>query len=235
MPRSASTASCGSPISARGCRSRHPRDTVADPGKSAAMAPDKPFDRATLESALEALGQRAYAEGKTIEIAVYGGSALMLTYDWRLATKDVDAVFEADKQTVRRLAQQIAEENGWDPDWLNDGVKGFLSIADQHPDAKRLFRTFPSEAEPGLRVMVANPAYIFAMKCRAMRIGGVDDTTDVDDIKQLARELRLTNAQDALDLVASFYPDRVIEPKTRFGLEEIFSRLDTSDWAGNSS
>jgi len=199
------------------------------------MAQTKPFDRHTLESALEALGRRAYTEGKTIEIAIYGGSALMLTYDWRLATKDVDAVFEADKQTVKRLAQEIADENGWDPDWLNDGVKGFLSAADHSPDAKRLFRTFPSEGEPGLRVMVANPAYIFAMKCRAMRIGGIDETTDVDDIKRLARELRLINAQEALDLVASFYPDRLIEPKTRFGLEEIFSRLNTSDWAGSSS
>ena len=93
----------------------------------------------------------------------------MLTYDWRLATRDVDAVFEADKQIVRRLARDIAEENDWDPDWLNDGVKGFLSAADGSSQAKRLFRTYPSEEAPGVRVMVANPAYLFAMKCRAMR------------------------------------------------------------------
>lgn len=68
------------------------------------MAQDRRFNRASLERALEALGTRAYAEGKTIEIAIYGGSALMLTFDWRVATKDVDAVFEADRQTVRRLA-----------------------------------------------------------------------------------------------------------------------------------
>lgn len=190
------------------------------------MAQDRRFNRESLERALETLGRRAYAEGKTIEIAIYGGSALMLTFDWRVATKDVDAVFEADKQTIRRLARDIAKENDWDPDWLNDGVKGFLSAADSSPEAKRLFRTFPSESEPGLRVLVANPAYVFAMKCRAMRLGGVEESTDIADITRLAQEIGLTSAQDALDLVAAFYPDRIIEPKTRFGLEEIFARLN---------
>jgi hypothetical protein len=193
------------------------------------MARATMFDRQALERALDELGRRAYAEGKTVEIAIYGGSALMLTYGWRLATKDVDAVFEADKQIIRRLARDIAEENDWDPDWLNDSVKGFLSAADGSPQAKRLFRTYPSEDSPGLRVMVANPAYLFAMKCRAMRVGGVEGGTDVDDIRRLAGEIGLTGADEALDLVAAFYPDRVIEPKTRFGLEEIFDRLSDGD------
>jgi len=61
------------------------------------MPAETVFDRQTLKQALNELGQRAYAEDKTVEIAVYGGSALMLTYDWRIATRDVDAVFEADR------------------------------------------------------------------------------------------------------------------------------------------
>ena len=193
------------------------------------MAQGMAFNRQTLERALHELGRRAHAEGKTIEIAIYGGSALMLTYDWRLATKDVDAVFEADRTTVRRLARDIAEEYDWDPNWLNDGVKGFLSAADASPEAKRLFRTYPSEDEPGLRVLLSNPEYLFAMKCRAMRIGGVEESVDIEDIKGLAKEIGLTSAREALDLVTAFYPDRVIEPKTRFGLEEIFDKLSKQD------
>lgn len=189
------------------------------------MPPAKVFDRRTLEQALQELGRRAHAEGKTVEIAIYGGSALMLTYEWRIATRDVDAVFEADRQTIRRLAREIAEEHDWDPNWLNDGVKGFLSAADSRSDAKRLFRTYPSEADPGLRVMVASPAYLFAMKCRAMRIGGVDETADVDDIRRLAKEIGLSSVQEALDLVTDYYPAGLIEAKTRFGLEEIFEKL----------
>ena len=71
----------------------------------------------------------------------------MLTYDWRVATRDVDAVFEADRTTIRRLANEI----GW------------------------------------------------------------------------------TGVGDALDLVAAYYPAGLIEPKTRFGLEEIFGKLALSE------
>jgi hypothetical protein len=100
------------------------------------MTRDMPFNRQSLQQALHELGRRAYAEGKSIEIAIYGGSALILTYDWRIATRDVDAVFEADRQTVRRLAAEIADDIGWDRDWLNDGVKGFLSTTDTDPEAR---------------------------------------------------------------------------------------------------
>jgi hypothetical protein len=185
------------------------------------MAEARAFNRQSLEQALRELGRRAHAEGKTIEIAIYGGSALILTYDWRVATRDVDAVFESNRQTVRRLAAEVAEDIGWDRDWLNDGVKGFLSAADADPAAKRLFGTYPSEDQPGLRVTVANPRYLFAMKCRAMRIGGVAETSDIDDIRARAREIGIASAQQALDLVAEFYPSHMLEPKVRFGLEEI--------------
>ena len=197
------------------------------------MTRDMPFDRQSLQQALHVLGRRAYAEDKSIEIAIYGGSALILTYDWRVATRDVAAVFEADRQTVRRLAAEIADDIGWDRDWLNDGVKGFLSNADTDPEAKRLFATYPSEDQPGLRVSVANPRYLFAMKCRAMRIGGVEASPDINDIRQLAREIGIISSEEALRLVAEFYPNNVLEPKVRFGLEEILG--DASDPAPGTS
>jgi hypothetical protein len=183
-----------------------------------------PFDRQTLEAAFTELGARAWALGRTIEIAVYGGSAIMLALKARVATRDVDAVFEADKEIVRQLARDIAAERGWDEHWLNDGVKGFLSGADNDSGNKALFGTFPSEEQPGLRVFVARPEYLFAMKCRAMRVGGSDDR-DVEDIRQLAALIGLGTGDAAMALVLSFYPERMIEPKTRFGLEEIFSTL----------
>jgi predicted nucleotidyltransferase len=190
------------------------------------MAENRAFDRATLDMALRELGRRAYAAGKIVEIAIYGGCAVVLTLDSRSATKDVDAVFEKDKDFVRKIAVQIAQDFGWDKDWLNDGVKGWLSAAEIDPAAKVFLGTYPSEDQPGLRVFVARPEYLFAMKCRAMRIGGIAGSTDVDDIRRLAKAIGIKSAVEALDLVQAFYPRQVIEPKTQFGLEEIFSKLD---------
>jgi len=181
------------------------------------------FDRAALLDAFADLGRRAWAEGASIEIAVYGGSALMLVFDWRAATKDVDGVFENDRAIVRRLAADVAAERGWPSDWLNDGVKGFLSTRDGEAGMKHLTGEFPSTDEPGLRVFVPRPEYLFAMKCRAMRLGGVDENRDIEDIRHLAASIGINTADDAIALVSSFYPRLHLQPKVQFGLEEIFS------------
>jgi len=185
----------------------------------------RPFDRESLINALSELGRRCHAAGRVVEIAIYGGSAMLLTMTSRPATRDVDAVFEKDRDLVRRLAAAMADEYGWDADWLNDGVKGWLSAAERDPAAKRFIGTYPSEDEPGLRVFVPKPEYLFAMKCRAMRIGGVDTSEDIDDIKRLAAAIGIKTAAEAVAIVESYYPRHQIEPKTQFGLEEIFAKL----------
>jgi predicted nucleotidyltransferase len=184
------------------------------------------FNLDALESALNELGRRCYEGGRTVEIAIYGGSALLLTLNRQLSTTDVDAVFERDKDFVKKLAVEMAEEFGWDQNWLNDGVKGWLSSIDADPRVKALLKTYPSEEQPGLRVFVAKPEYLFAMKCRAMRLGGTDSSGDLDDIKLLAAKIGIASSEDALALVEKFYPNNILEPKTRFGLEEIFSSLE---------
>jgi hypothetical protein len=184
----------------------------------------RPFDRATLELAFERLGRMAVDAGRIVEISVYGGSALVLTLDARPATRDVDAIFDKDRDFVRRAAKSIAEELGWSEDWINDGVKGFVSRADAN--SKSLFATFPTGGPEGLRVFLASPDYLFAMKCLAMRIGGVEDRGDVDDIVRLGQALGIQTADQAIAAVARYYPAERLPPKTRFGLEEIFgSRL----------
>ena len=184
-----------------------------------------------MESAFSELGRRSFGLGRTVELAVYGGSALLLTLNRRVATRDVDAVFEKDKDFVKRIAGEMAAEFGWDENWLNDGVKGWLSAYDS--DAKRLFKTYPSEDQPGLRVFVPKPEYLFAMKCRAMRVGGIEASSDIADIKRLARDIGITSSEQALALVETFYPQGQLEPKTRFGLEEIFSNLGFGQADGN--
>jgi hypothetical protein len=197
------------------------------------------FDRAGLEFALTELGRRSYDVGRTIEIAIYGGSAMLLTLIHRVSTRDVDGVFEKDKRFVKKLAAEMAEEFDWPEAWLNDGVKGFLSAIDADPGVKLLFKTYPTEEQPGLRVFVPKAEYLFAMKCRAMRVSGIDSssetTSDLEDIISLAKALNLASAEEALAIIERFYPNNVIEPKTRFGLEQIFASLDLKDVHDNGT
>ena len=181
-----------------------------------------PFDRATLELAFGRLGALAAAEGKLIEISIYGGSALLLTFDQRAATRDVDPVFDKDREFVRRAAARVAEEFGWTGHWINDGVKGFLSARDVQPDAKSLFRSYPPNSSAGLRVFLASPSYLFAMKCLAMRVGGTETSQDISDIRLLGGALGISTFDEAIAVVSQYYPAGRISPKTQFGLQEIF-------------
>jgi len=72
---------------------------------------------------------------------------------------------------------------------------------------------------------VASPHYLFAMKCMAMRIGGVDESQDRSDIEAQARKIGIFTAAQALDIVSQYYPSSRISPKTDFGIQEIFSRM----------
>jgi hypothetical protein len=123
---------------------------------------------------------------------------------------------------MRQAVAELAEEKGWPPGWFNDGVKGWPSERDADPAAKSLFKTYPSEDRPGLRVFTASPRYLFAMKCLAMRIGGVGEPQDRSDIEALARAIGVTTAKEALEIVSQYYPKSHISPKTQFGIEEIF-------------
>ena len=62
-----------------------------------------------------------------IDIAVCGGSCLRLVSNFRIAIADVDAVAAEDQGFLDTAAQTVASRRGWPRDWLNDGVRTYLS------------------------------------------------------------------------------------------------------------
>src|SRR3981081_3852919 len=92
------------------------------------------FGRDALLDAFDQIGRAAVLAGTRIQIAVYGGSALMLASNFRFATEDVD-VSELEHPLPGWLAtvvDKIAKENGWQEGWFNDGVAFHLSsLADR--------------------------------------------------------------------------------------------------------
>ena len=102
---------------------------------------------------------------------------MVLAYDARLATHDVDAVPLQPELVglVRGLVRQVAEELDWPTDWLNDGAKGFLMGLS---DGGVIY------AAPGIVVHCPVPAQLLAMKLSAWR-----DDVDIQDAIRLLREL----------------------------------------------
>lgn len=179
------------------------------------------LSRADIIRGLNHIDQAARRAGLIVDLAIYGGAALALTFDLRQATRDVDAVVSGDPAFLRRVVADIAREEGWPSDWLNVGVKGFRSAAEQMLPVDM----FQGSGSGGLRVYVPTPEYLFGLKAMAMRTGGVGAGNDVPDIEALVEILEIDDVNDALALVEGFYPAQQIPAKVRFGIQEIIERV----------
>lgn len=133
--------------------------------------------RTEIESALIRLGALGLQNNTPIELIVVGGAAMVLVFQARESTHDVDALIikPATAQVARQLASQVANEQGLHEDWLNDGAKGYLHGFN---DGGIAFKA------PGIVVHYPATEQLLAMKLSAWR-----DDVDIADARRLLYEL----------------------------------------------
>lgn len=173
------------------------------------------LDRLSRENILAALRRldELLREKEVIgEVCIFGGAAMVLAFDARESTRDVDAIF-VPKEEVQEAAKRVAAEFGIDEDWLNSGVKGFLS-----PEG-----AVTSEGMPvfeNLRVMRPTTEYLLAMKCLASRIATMGVRGDRQDVITLLRQLGIDDPSKVCEIVARYYKESRLPAKVRFFIEE---------------
>lgn len=165
--------------------------------------------RGEIRRLFELLDAELAAESVEGEVYVVGGAVMCLALEARAATRDVDAFFRPTR-LVRQAAARVAVAAGVPENWLNDAVKGFLSPRGEFEAYLEL---------PHLRVFIARPEYLLAMKCASMRLG--EEFHDLDDVRYLLRYLNISTARDALDIVARYFDEEHLPPKTPLALEEL--------------
>jgi hypothetical protein len=170
---------------------------------------EKPLTAADIRRLLELLAAELHARDVVGELYMVGGAVMCLVYDAREATRDVDAFFKP-TALIREAAARVAHRAGVHDTWLNDGVKGFLSPRGTYAPYLEL---------PNLRVFVAEPHYLLAMKCAAMRLG--EESHDLEDVRYLLRYLDISTVDEALAVVTRYFDEKQLPPKARFALEEL--------------
>lgn len=171
--------------------------------------------REVILRALGSLSEELGRQGVTGELCLFGGTVMVLAFTARLSTKDVDALFQP-ASLIRDLARRVAEAQRLPADWLNDGVKGYVSA--RHETTAGNLPQFPH-----LRLTMPVPEYLLAMKCMAARLGGTSgEPSDIPDIVFLIRHLRLQSAREVLDLVGQYYPANLTPVKTQYLVEGLF-------------
>ena len=130
---------------------------------------------------------------------MFGGAAIMLQFEVNFHTGDVDARVETgDRGAVMTAAAQVARRHGWLRSWFSEAVTTYLGT----DDGTTFYGSYPSESRVGLRIYVAKPDYLLAMKLLAMRIG----TRDEADAILLARAKRYHDCRCHVRLTATVLP-----------------------------
>jgi hypothetical protein len=175
--------------------------------------------RKEIMEALERLGQLAEARGTKIELALVGGALMVLVYEARESTRDVDAIVLAPREvgTVRELAQVVADERGWPDDWLNDGAKGFLIGLSPGPVVF---------SAPGIEVHSPATAQLLAMKLSAWR-----DDVDIADARRLLEEMlqEMSGSRDEIWQAVELYLVPGDELKAQYAFADLWETLYGDD------
>gem|GEM_PF-1379281 len=174
------------------------------------------MDKQKLDRAFARLGQLLRERRVAGEIAVFGGAAIVLGFEFRTATEDVDAMITQGHGQVVKAQEEVGLELGLPPNWLNEQGTSYLS---KHKDFE-MFKTYPSEGQFGLRVLTATPQYLLAMKLLAFR------SDDIQDIVLLARGLGITTAEGFLQLIKHYYPDEQVIPEKVAQIQSIARQIN---------
>ena len=146
------------------------------------------------------------------EIHLVGGAVMCLVFNARPSTLDLDGYF-LPSQTVRKVAEKLAKEEGLPKNWLNDGVKGFFS---EYGD----FSLFLELSH--LKIFTASAKYMLAMKCLSMRIG--EEFFDLDDVAYLIRYLNIETMEEALGIIYQYYDKDQFPVKSMYALQGLLNR-----------
>ena len=168
---------------------------------------DRLLDQKLLRRAFELLAVHLMRRGVVGEVHVFGGAAMVLAFNSRQATRDVDAVFAPDAH-VLESAHEVAAELRLPKSWLNNQASSYVSgVAG---------RGTPVFDHPNLRVMVTPTEHLLAMKVRAARA-----VRDADDIRVLVRELQITRVVQVVKIVKKYFADEPLSARSHELIKEI--------------
>jgi hypothetical protein len=168
------------------------------------------FDREQLLAALDEVGRAAIDAKARLDIAVYGGSALMLASNFRFGTEDVDIaeLGQPWPEWLSKAVRDIAARNHWSEEWLNDGVNFHLSTHVVPGRDLVSFGTFPRRNEKtGITVFVPTAHYMLALKLKALRVSDfAKGSKDIEDVRNLLAVLGIAEIEPAIEILTEFFP-----------------------------
>lgn len=168
------------------------------------------FDQTALVKAFRRLAAKLEKAGVVGSVHVVGGAAMLLSYNSRVTTRDIDALFAPDGPMLAAI-REVASDMGWPNSWLNN--QSSVYVARDPGEGNRVFD------HPNLTVSTTPPEHLLAMKTLASR--GVRDR---GDIELLLQRLDIRTPGEVWVVVRRYFGDTPIPDRARLLIEDLLGQ-----------
>lgn len=172
--------------------------------------PEPVFGASEIREAFQLLADKLRQQNIIGHVHVIGGAAMILAYDSRTITRDIDAIYAPDGPVIDAV-RQIAKVKGWPSTWLNNQATAYVSRT--RGEGVLVFD------HPHLQVMATPAEHLLAMKVRAAR-----SVRDAADTRLLLQQLNIRTAAAVWGIVERYFPDEAICERSRLFVEDIIDK-----------
>ena len=135
---------------------------------------------------------------KDINIYLVGGASIIISFDYRMSTIDIDAYYKNNKK-LEKAIETVSAKLNLPKDWINSDFVNTPSFSYKIVEKARAF----SKYGKFINIFCLEPKYLIAMKLKSSRPTG----GDLDDIIMMIYELRYKNVAITFDEIINAYKD----------------------------
>ncbi|MBP7222048.1 MAG: ABC transporter substrate-binding protein [Sedimentibacter sp.] len=164
---------------------------------------------------MECLDKKLAENNIELSINIYGGTAMMVCFDIRSATKDIDALFDTSPQ-LNNILSDIAEMYDLDSEWINQAIKEPLKHL-KTEDLKVLYRF------NNLKIFAPSAEQMLAMKILSSR---PEPYKDFEDAEFLIQYLKIDDLDNVIKIFDKYAGRKYLGDRQKIFLNYIGKDLN---------
>lgn len=157
------------------------------------------------------------------EIIIVGGASILLNYDFRSETTDIDSIIRA-SSTFKEIANKIGDEYNLPTGWINTDFVQTKSYSSKLVEHSKFYKKFYG----CLSVRTVSAEYLVAMKLKSLRVYK-HDLSDIIGIIKEQEEFENPISYEMIELAYKELYNESMSDKSKEFLQEVFSSKSLSD------
>ncbi len=159
---------------------------------------------------MECLNEKLGENKMELSLNIYGGTVMMICFDVRPATKDIDALFNTSPH-LNNILQEIAEVYDLDSNWINQDIKEPLKYLKME-DLKELYKF------NNLKIYVPSAEQMLALKLLSAR---PEPYKDFEDAEYLIKYLKIEDLDSVIKIFEKYVGRKYLGDRQKMFLNYI--------------